>query len=43
MISWIFFDVGNVILNDDPAQARAFLLLYKAINETPNPLFSLMF
>ena len=33
MISWIFFDVGNVILNDDPAQARAFVLLHKAIAE----------
>ena len=31
MLSWIFFDVGNVILNDDPAQARAFYLLQKAL------------
>lgn len=31
MISWVFFDVGNVILNDDPAQARAFILLYRAL------------
>jgi HAD superfamily hydrolase (TIGR01549 family) len=31
MLSWIFFDVGNVILNDDPAQASAFYLLQKAL------------
>jgi HAD superfamily hydrolase (TIGR01549 family) len=33
MLSWIFFDVGNVILNDDPAQARAFFLLQRAVEE----------
>jgi len=30
---WIFFDVGNVILNDDPAQARAFFLLQRALEK----------
>ncbi|NOZ61447.1 MAG: HAD family hydrolase [Calditrichaeota bacterium] len=30
MLKWIFFDVGNVILNDDPAMA----LLYRKIYET---------
>jgi len=33
MLSWVFFDVGNVILNDDPAQAHAFILLYRALAE----------
>jgi HAD superfamily hydrolase (TIGR01549 family) len=33
MISWIFFDVGNVILNDDPAQALAFVYLQQALAE----------
>ncbi len=38
MLSWIFFDVGNVILNDDPAQARAFFLLQKALKKRGSPL-----
>ena len=36
MLRWIFFDVGNVILNDDPAQARAFSLLHQALQERGN-------
>lgn len=38
MLSWIFFDVGNVILNDDPAQARAFVLLHRALVERGHAL-----
>jgi len=38
VLSWIFFDVGNVLLNDDPAQARAFFLLQKALAERGSPL-----
>ncbi len=38
MLTWIFFDVGNVILNDDPAQARAFELLHQALLEEGRPM-----
>lgn len=31
MIKWIFFDVGNVILNDDPAMAFFYHEIYQAI------------
>jgi len=33
MIKWIFFDVGNVILNDDPAMAYFYHEIYQAIHE----------
>jgi 5'-nucleotidase len=33
MIKWIFFDVGNVILNDDPAMAYFYQEIYQAIHE----------
>lgn len=33
MIQWIFFDVGNVILNDDPAMAFFYYELDQAIQE----------
>ena len=36
MIKWIFFDVGNVILNDDPAMAVYYHEIYKAIKEQGN-------
>ena len=32
MIKWIFFDIGNVILNDDPAMAVLYKYLHEAIN-----------
>ena len=31
MIKWIFFDIGNVILNDDPAMAFFYHEIYQAI------------
>ena len=31
MIKWIFFDVGNIIFNDDPAMAYIYESLHKAI------------
>ena len=31
MIKWIFFDVGNVIFNDDPTMAMIYERLYRAI------------
>ncbi|MBN2009279.1 HAD family hydrolase [candidate division KSB1 bacterium] len=34
MIRWVFFDVGNVILNDDPALAMLYKLLYDSILKT---------
>lgn len=33
MIEWMFFDVGNVILNDDPAMAVVYKYIYDAINQ----------
>lgn len=36
MIKWIFFDVGNVILNDDPAMAIYYQEIFKAIKEQGN-------
>ena len=36
MIKWIFFDVGNVILNDDPAMAIYYSEIFKAIKEQGN-------
>jgi HAD superfamily hydrolase (TIGR01662 family) len=36
MIKWIFFDVGNVILNDDPAMAFYYNEIFKAIQEQGN-------
>ena len=38
MIKWIFFDVGNVILNDDPAMAILYNLLYDVIHKTDKSL-----
>lgn len=31
MIKWVFFDVGNVLLNDDPLMAKRFEMLWRAI------------
>jgi HAD superfamily hydrolase (TIGR01509 family) len=31
MIKWVFFDVGNVLLNDDPLMAERFRMLYEAV------------
>ena len=36
MIKWIFFDVGNVILNDDPLMAFFYHEIYRTINENGN-------
>lgn len=36
MLKWIFFDVGNVILNDDPAMAVYYREIYNAIKEQGN-------
>ena len=33
MIKWIFFDVGNVILNDDPAMAYFYHEIFQAIQQ----------
>ena len=33
MIKWIFFDVGNVILNDDPAMAFFYHEIFQAIQQ----------
>jgi len=33
MLKWIFFDVGNVILNDDPTLAQAYRFLYQSLIE----------
>ena len=33
MIRWVFFDVGNVIMNDDPALAMLYKLLHERIKE----------
>ncbi len=33
MISWVFFDVGNVIVNDVPAMALVYELMYKEIQK----------
>ena len=33
MVQWIFFDVGNVILNDDPAMAMLYKLLWQRIRQ----------
>ena len=33
MLRWVFFDVGNVILNDDPNLANAYIRLYEALKE----------
>lgn len=33
MIKWIFFDIGNVILNDDPAMAFFYHEIFQAIRE----------
>jgi len=33
MIKWLFFDVGNVILNDDPAMARLYKYIYDLIEQ----------
>ncbi len=33
MIKWIFFDIGNVILNDDPAMAFFYHEIYHAIQQ----------
>ncbi len=38
MVKWIFFDVGNVILNDDPAMAVYYREIYKAITEQGNSI-----
>ncbi len=36
MIKWIFFDVGNVILNDDPLMAFFYYEIYRTIHENGN-------
>lgn len=33
MIKWLFFDIGNVILNDDPAMAALYQYIYDAVNQ----------
>ena len=33
MIKWIFFDIGNVILDDDPAMAFFYYEIYQAIQQ----------
>ena len=33
MIKWIFFDIGNVILNDDPAMAFFYHEIFQAIQQ----------
>ncbi len=33
MIQWIFFDIGNVIFNDDPAMAFFYHQIYQAIQQ----------
>lgn len=33
MIKWIFFDIGNVILNDDPAMAFFYQEIFQAIQQ----------
>ncbi|MCU0645220.1 MAG: HAD family hydrolase [bacterium] len=33
MIKWIFFDIGNVILNDDPAMAFFYHEIFRAIQQ----------
>lgn len=33
MIKWIFFDIGNVILNDDPAMAYFYNEIFQAIQQ----------
>ncbi len=33
MLEWIFFDIGNVILNDDPAMAFFYHEIYQAIQQ----------
>jgi len=33
MIKWIFFDVGNVILNDDPAMAEMYRHIFNFVKE----------
>ena len=33
MIKWLFFDVGNVILNDDPAMAMYYKYIYEVLNQ----------
>jgi 5'-nucleotidase len=38
MIKWIFFDVGNVILNDDPAMAFFYHEIYQAIQQNGKPV-----
>lgn len=38
MIKWLFFDVGNVILNDDPWMAVVYERLYEAIVATGRAL-----
>jgi len=32
MVEWVFFDIGNVILNDDPAMVVLYEQLYQSIN-----------
>lgn len=38
MIRWLFIDVGNVILNDDPLMAIIYKRTYDAIREAGHPL-----
>ena len=33
MAEWIFFDIGNVILNDDPAMAQLYRYIYQLFQE----------
>ncbi|MHC4789705.1 MAG: HAD family hydrolase [Planctomycetota bacterium] len=38
MIRWLFFDVGNVILNDDPGMAMIYRRLYNAVRAAGHDL-----
>ncbi|MBD3287509.1 HAD-IA family hydrolase [candidate division KSB1 bacterium] len=33
MVEWAFFDIGNVILNDDPAMAQLYFYIFELIQE----------
>jgi len=38
MITWIFFDIGNVILNDDPAMAYFYHEIFQAVTQNGKPV-----
>lgn len=33
MVDWVFFDVGNIILNDDPAMAKLYRYIFELFEE----------